>query len=480
MGEEESAAARHASIGSGASAGPARERVEDELAGTGHGEPRRMRIAAVRRGGPAAVTEPPPEAVSVTIRPPRTRAALPNVRAVTTAVLFPRRHMIASRMSRGPVSYEVMAEIVLAAIDVAARPELWSVLCDRIAHEIGARAFMVFAYDLERPSVPQFHCSTIAGSHIVRLVSAFRAGEDVEDHPTYAALFRARPGAALQEGELLGLRPGAALPPNGWRDRVLAASGGRARSIMRVNDHGPFLDVAVAHEGDPFSAAPPALARLSPVLGRILLRTLESARVVAALTGTHARLMALFDRLDFGVAFLTSGGRVLTANAAFRNLVADRDGLRAASGEITADDPAGAAALRRLLADAARPDTAPERLTLALARRSERLPLVLRAAPVRQGDVSAGTAVLLLVMDPEDGGRLDASGLAAFGVLSRAELEVCSLLVRGFATPGIADRRGTGIETVRDQIKSATAKLACRSRLDLVRLAMASRAPVSE
>ena len=83
-------------------------------------------------------------------------------------------------------------------------------------------------------------------------------------------------------------------------------------------------------------------------------------------------------------------------------------------------------------------------------------------------------------MDPEGEGRIDASGLAAFGVLSPAELEVCDLLVRGFETPAIAERRGTGLETARLQIKAAAAKLACRSRLDLVRLAMAARPPMGE
>ena len=224
----------------------------------------------------------------------------------------------------------------------------------------------------------------------------------------------------------------------------------------------------------------PPMAAIAPVLFPLLARTIETARVVTALAASHARLMTLFDRLEFGAAFATPEGRVLTANGAFRRLLAERDGLREASGLLGTDDPAAMAALRGALAAALRPDAPPGRLTLTLPRREGRLPLVLRTAPVREPDLGPAMAVLVLVMDPEGEGRIDASGLAAFGVLSPAELEVCDLLVRGFETGAIAERRGTGLETARLQIKAAAAKLACRSRLDLVRLAMAARPPMGE
>jgi len=65
-------------------------------------------------------------------------------------------------------------------------------------------------------------------------------------------------------------------------------------------------------------------------------------------------------------------------------------------------------------------------------------------------------------------------------VLTPSELEVCEYVIRGYETGAIATRRDTSKETTRDQIKAATAKLACRSRLDLLRLAMASHKPIRD
>jgi DNA-binding CsgD family transcriptional regulator len=51
------------------------------------------------------------------------------------------------------------------------------------------------------------------------------------------------------------------------------------------------------------------------------------------------------------------------------------------------------------------------------------------------------------------------------------------MIVDGHATTEIASLRGTAVQTATDQIKSAMAKLSCASRLDIVRLAMATRVP---
>ena len=381
-------------------------------------------------------------------------------------------------MTDNALTPEAVADLALAAVDAAARPEAWVYLCDLVADRIRAAAFMVIAQDLIGGAKPMMVVSTVSdGAGLAKILGEAERGEDIEERRNYEAVAQRPPGHVLAERDVYGLSVGAPLPPNAWRDRVLHLTGGKDRSAMRLNEYGPFVDCAVSHDGVVNAPSPPMTA-IAPFLFPLLARTLESSRVVAALTESHARLMTLFDRLDFGAAFITPEGRVLTANAAFRSIAGDRDGLWDASGVIGADDPAAMAALRDALGAAIRPDASPDQLTFTVPRRSGRLPLVARAAPVCERDLGPAMAVLLVVLDPEDGGRVDASGLSAFGVLSPAEVEVCDLLVRGFETPGIAERRGTGLETARDQIKSAAAKLACRSRLDLVRLAMASRAPV--
>jgi DNA-binding CsgD family transcriptional regulator len=76
---------------------------------------------------------------------------------------------------------------------------------------------------------------------------------------------------------------------------------------------------------------------------------------------------------------------------------------------------------------------------------------------------------LLVAINPEADSRVSAEGLAAFGLLSAAELDVCRHLVRGLSLADLAARRDTGLETLRSQSKAVQAKLACRGRLDIDR-----------
>jgi DNA-binding NarL/FixJ family response regulator len=83
-------------------------------------------------------------------------------------------------------------------------------------------------------------------------------------------------------------------------------------------------------------------------------------------------------------------------------------------------------------------------------------------------------------VDPEDSDGLTAEGITAMGLLTEAENEVTQLLVRGASTKEIAERRQVAEETVRRQIKSVLSKLNCRSRSDVIRLALATRLPLAK
>jgi DNA-binding CsgD family transcriptional regulator len=152
-----------------------------------------------------------------------------------------------------------------------------------------------------------------------------------------------------------------------------------------------------------------------------------------------------------------------------------------------ATHPADRAALAAAVAAGAGPaKAAPAQMICRLSRRSRRLPLVARTVPLSRAEAGAGgrgasgaaeALALLLVVDPEEAGRIDAEGIAALGRLSPAELEVCEMIVAGHASAVIASARGTSVATTADQVKSALGKLACATRLDILRLAMATRPP---
>ena len=380
-------------------------------------------------------------------------------------------------MTLGKDAAATLADIALAAIDATARPERWDALCDLVSDRLDAAAFMAFAYDVTGQQGVQGHFSRAMrgpeGTAIVREVDESGAQDD---QPLYVAIARSAPGTLMSEQACYGLPEGSALPPNRLRERILGVTGGRARAGMRLNATGPFLDFAILHDR-PGAAASPA-AEIAPLLAPLLSRTLEASRVVVALARSYATLLSLFDRLSFGAAFCEPSGRLVLSNPAFDVILEDRDGLMRVGDRVTPAMGEEAGALPTALMAALRPGDDPARSAVSIQRRSGALPLLCWVMPVRSPDLGPATLALLVVLDPEAEERLSAEGLRGFGLLSEAELDVCSLLVRGFATDRIAERRDTSPETVRSQVKAATAKLACRSRLDLVRLALATQPPM--
>ncbi|WP_170329825.1 helix-turn-helix transcriptional regulator [Ruegeria arenilitoris] len=188
--------------------------------------------------------------------------------------------------------------------------------------------------------------------------------------------------------------------------------------------------------------------------------------------------MDAFDALDFAVALCKADGRILVSNQAFKETAAERDSLTDHSGTVGAALPSETDALRSILRSALDTRASPEHLITSLRRRSGRLPVIAKAAPIRESEVAPATLALFVLIDPEDSHCLNVSGLEAFNLLSPAELEVCEHIIRGTTTEEIAQLRSTSLNTTRDQIKSSTAKLACKSRLDLVRLALSARPPI--
>ncbi|MCA8881330.1 MAG: hypothetical protein KDA73_15570 [Rhodobacteraceae bacterium] len=373
-----------------------------------------------------------------------------------------------------------LVEIVSTAIDVTTRPEQWDELCERVNRAAGTIAFMAFEYDTVRHAAPHFHGSRATRAELGDLCEEFSQGVSPEDVPAFELLARLPAGQFVNEHVLFGVAPHQAFPPLDFRDRVLAATGARSRSAMRLNDCGPWMDVAVVHNRESSSETDAGARKLTGLLHSILTRAMETSRIFAALTQGYQTLLHLFDRLDFAVAFCDGSGHILTANRRFHEIAAERDGLTDANGIAGATRPADHARLTACICAALRPDARPDRLITTLSRRSGSLPLVVRTAPVNESDVRRGTALsLLMVLDPEDGNRISAEGLAAFDLLTTAELELCSMLVRGMQDEEISRLRGTTVASAQSQIDAARAKLMCRTRLDILRLAIATSRPIS-
>jgi DNA-binding CsgD family transcriptional regulator len=370
---------------------------------------------------------------------------------------------------------EALSKLFILAMEAAVNSDAWRAICDHTAEIHDAAAFMVFAYDLKAHAAPIFFGSRAAWEEAAPFREQFQEEGAEDDRRGYGTLSRAGAGVILNEAEFCGLPKDADPPPSAYRESLLSTVGARARFGMKLNDIGPFLDVAIYHSLQDGPAHHDRLMGDAAIVQPILAKTLETSRVVAALAGSYALLLDLFDRLDFAVAFCDAAGRVLNANRRLHGMVGERDGLVLVGGSLAAGTPEATRALRDCVASALTGAAEPSALATALPRRSGRVPLLLRAAPVNDPgrDRPQGVA-LVLALDPEDDTGLSSEGFAAFGLLSPAELDVCRHLVRGLDAGGIAQARETSVETARGQVKTIRAKLGVASRLELLRLALAT------
>lgn len=378
------------------------------------------------------------------------------------------------------MTHEGLSEIIRSAIDAAIRPQEWERVCDLIVSHCRLNAFFLYEYSLDAGAIPSMYVSDAIRRNGNALLTTLRSGQGgTVEQELYASTTTLEPCRIVFEHETMSLASEEQLPTNPFRDGILAASNSRRRFGARLNDIGPFVDIGSGHTDrsiDSFSTNEVLDLQL---IFNVLGKSFETGRVIRQLTRTYQALLDFFDTVDFGAAFCDASCRIVIANRRLRELAAERDGLIDQSGSLFTTSTDDDARFRDIVKTACRPGSTPDNLIMGLRRRSRRLPLVARTMAVREPQTGvSGPLALVLVIDPEGRQSLDSTGIAAFGMLSPAELDVCDHLIKGAGTVEIAERRSTTTETTRGQIKTISAKLACRNRLDLIRLAMMTSAPV--
>jgi DNA-binding CsgD family transcriptional regulator len=108
---------------------------------------------------------------------------------------------------------------------------------------------------------------------------------------------------------------------------------------------------------------------------------------------------------------------------------------------------------------------------------------IVDVAPLRNHEIDSGTyfrGTLVIIVDPDDHQIIDVSGLELLFSLTKAEAEVCRLLVSGNTTSEIAEIRGTKPDSIRKQINALLNKTNTRQRSELVHLALSINLPVDQ
>lgn len=373
-----------------------------------------------------------------------------------------------------------LTEIVTGAIEATVHPVKWNATCDRIVNLFDATAFVMFEFNFQDFSGPHMHVSKelgSAGRHLIERTLTEMPPEEIDVFKRFSLQKR---GELIPEASIYNVDHDLKMPANPFRDEVLAAVGSKSRNACRMNDIGPWADVAALHLPVYGVDIPAETREQMNLLFKVFGTCLETGRVVRNLTLSFGGLLDAFDQLAFGAVICEADGRILVSNAHFRDMARDGDAFTEAASFIQESSGGLSTRIGQLIRNAQFVQSDSNALITSLPKRSGGRPLVAKAAPLRDQEFGAQNLSLVLIVDPADDKRLSADGLASFGLLTDAEQDVCNLLVKGFDTNEIAEHRDTTITTTRGQIKSLSSKLSCNSRLELVRLAMSSHVPLKD
>lgn len=249
-----------------------------------------------------------------------------------------------------------------------------------------------------------------------------------------------------------------------------------SRLVAITLDRGPnaaaFLSVLRADRDEPFGAR--EVAPLN-VLAPHARRALRLQRLLRAAEQRAQTLLDGLDGLTIAVLLLDKDMRIVHANAAAREILADRDGLTDDGGTLRAMLADDTRALRQVCAACASdPTEEPLSLTdrLAIARPSGREALSVGVCRLRhesrlRDDASAATT-MVVISDPCRIPATKQAVLQSLFALTPAEATVAVRLATGAGAREIADELGYTAETARWYVKQVLGKASCRSRAEFV------------
>lgn len=193
----------------------------------------------------------------------------------------------------------------------------------------------------------------------------------------------------------------------------------------------------------------------------------------------------MLGRLSVGAVFLGRDGQILKMNPAASEILAQRDGLSASHGILTAAFPGENRELRRLIEQAvcAGGDGIPGVLSgMSISRTSGRanLGIAVRAAPPTEwSESSSRPAALVIIRDPQARVLASHEQLKRLYGLTAAEANLAMHLMRGSTVEAAAQSLQVSRNTVRCQIRAIFAKTGVTRQTDLLRVLLGGIAPLA-
>ncbi len=258
------------------------------------------------------------------------------------------------------------------------------------------------------------------------------------------------------------------------------------KCAARLNDNMSWWDTLVVHFDKELKAIPQnSIAGINQLLPHVA-KSVELSRAFDMLREQYNAVLAALDHVEIGMCIALQNGDLVVRNSEANRILDEKDGLRLSSdGKLFCHQAERNAQLQQAIKVATQTacgKNTTHELLFVNERKSTRAPLLIEVAPLTDysGELEPQLrGALVTLIDPSNTQPFSVDRAVAAYQLTKAEGEVCKLLVEGNATSIIAEKRNVSPETIKTQVKSIFCKTACARRSDLIRLVLKTTPPVS-
>jgi len=331
----------------------------------------------------------------------------------------------------------------------------------------------------------------IAMSRFIRedayeIYEKFMQRDDADDSIAIAKIFGIAPNSIQSEYSLFNKTNYEELPPSSFRDWQKQEFDIVNRYGLKLNAHGPWLDVLLFHTNSKKGTLSSNEILEINQISHVMSSSLKTFRVMEQLRSQFNATLNALDNLGIACFLTISNAEVVHQNKVANDLLQSQDGIRInLSGHLSSNDDNLDHEISQACHDAFKTTQAknnsPE-ILLSVSRPSGRAPYLLVINPIIDANAEFEVGfrcALVFVVDPEHSKHVSVEGMAKVGSLTRAEKEICKLLVQAKTTEQIMEIRNVSENTIRQQTKAILNKLNCSSRVELLRLAIDTYLPIN-
>jgi len=368
------------------------------------------------------------------------------------------------------------ANLVSRIYDAAPDSSRWPIFMERLASSLNAGIGMLWLHDFETARY-----SFDSGGGNISTVT----GLDSTTLAQFAAYYGARnvwvPNASqLAEGSITissALYPDALLKQTEWYDGFLRKCDlfyAVGSSIVKQERRDVKMSFVRSERAGRYNEAELHLVRqLMPHLRNAVLLHRELYRLKAL----AASAMAALEMVPMGIILLTRSGLLMYANRRAHELVNTTAALRFGSaGTLDASSSAATGSLRRLIHDAVSSaigkGLAHGGALRLLSPNGRKLHLMVTPLPVDPSPFGEGAVAAIFCSDPDAASGVVSHELESIYRMTPAEARLTEALVNGQSLQQYAEARSVTMNTVRTQLKAATAKTGAKRQAELVRIVL--------